>query len=45
MMMPDAEGIIVKTGSIVLVTLTLARFILYEYNNLRADLKRKRRRK
>jgi hypothetical protein len=44
MVVPDLEGFLVKTASIVLVTLTLMRFILYEYNNLREDLKRKKRR-
>jgi hypothetical protein len=42
-MPPDPEGFLVKLGSIILVTLTLLRFILYEYNNLREDFKRKRR--
>lgn len=40
----DPEGFLVKIGSIILVTLTLMRFILYEYNNLREDFRRKRRR-
>ena len=44
-MWPDAEGMLVKAGSFILVSLALARFILYEYNNLRADLKRRRRRR
>jgi hypothetical protein len=39
----DPEGFLVKVGSIILVALTLVRFILYEYNNLREDFKRKRR--
>jgi hypothetical protein len=42
--LPDVEGMLVKVGSCILVTLTLARFILYEYNNLRDDLRRKRKR-
>ncbi len=44
MMPPDPEGFLVKTGSIILVGLTLVRFILYEYNNLRDDFRRKRKR-
>jgi hypothetical protein len=44
MMPPDPEGFLVKLGSIILVTLTLMRFILYEYNNLKEDFKRKRKR-
>jgi hypothetical protein len=44
-MLPDAEGLLVKMGTIILVSLTLARFIVYEYKNLRADLKRKRKRR
>jgi hypothetical protein len=43
-MPPDPEGVLVKIGSIVLVTLTLMRFILYELNNLREDFRRKKRR-
>jgi hypothetical protein len=43
MMPSDPEGFLVKTGSLILVTLTLVRFILYEYNNLREDFKRKKR--
>jgi len=45
MVLPDLEGFLVKIGSIILVTLTLMRFILYEYNNLREDFKRKRKRR
>lgn len=41
---PDAEGLLVKTGSLILVSLTLMRFIVYEYNNLRDDVRRKRKR-
>jgi hypothetical protein len=41
----DPEGFLVKTGSIIMVPLTLMRFILYEYHNLREDFKRKRRRR
>ena len=41
----DPEGLLVKTGSIILVTLTLMRFILYEYYNLREDFKRKKKRR
>ena len=43
-MLPDPEGFLVKTGSVILVTLTLMRFILYEYNNLKDDFKRKKKR-
>ena len=45
MLPPDAEGLLVKTGSFILVGLTLMRFIVYEYNNLRSDLRRKKRRR
>lgn len=45
MVLPDLEGFLVKIGSIILVTLTLMRFILFEYNNLREDFKRKRKRR
>jgi len=45
MVLPDVEGFLVKVGSIILVTLTLMRFVLYEYNNLREDFKRKRKRR
>ena len=41
---PDAEGMLVKTGTFILVGMTLLRFIVYEYNNLRNDLKRKKKR-
>jgi|GraSoi2013_115cm_1033766.scaffolds.fasta_scaffold16207_4 hypothetical protein len=44
-MWSDPEGLLVKAGSFILVSLTLARFIVYEYKNLRADLRRKRRRR
>jgi hypothetical protein len=44
MMTADPEGFLVKLGSVILVSLTLMRFILYEYNNLREDFKRKKRR-
>ncbi len=43
--MTDPEALLVKGGSVILVTLTLLRFILYEYNNLKDDFKRKRRRR
>ena len=42
---PDPEAFLVKIGSCVLVLLTLLRFILYEYNNLKDDFKRKRKRR
>jgi hypothetical protein len=44
MMPSDPEGFLVKIGSIILVTLTLMRFILYEYKNLREDFKRMKKR-
>jgi hypothetical protein len=43
--MPDPEALVLKIGSVILVMLVLIRFILYEYNNLRDDLKRKRKRR
>ena len=45
MLPPDAEGILVKTGSFILVGLTLVRFIVYECNNLRNDLRRRKKRR
>jgi hypothetical protein len=36
----DPEGFLVKIGSNILIGLTLMRFILYEYINLREDFKR-----
>ncbi len=44
MIPPDPEGFLVKLGSLILVTLTLLRFVLYEYNNLRSDFRRMKRR-
>jgi hypothetical protein len=43
--MPDPEAVLLKAGSVILVMLALLRFILYEYNNLRDDFKRKRKRR
>jgi len=41
----DPEAMVVKGGILALATLTVIRFILYEYSNLRNDFRRGRRRR
>jgi hypothetical protein len=40
----DPETLVVKGGILVLATLTVVRFVLFEYQSLVSDFRRKRRR-
>ena len=40
----DPETVVVKGGVIVLASLTVIRFVLFEYQNLVTDFRRKKRR-
>jgi hypothetical protein len=43
--LPDPEALIVKGGVLALALLSISRFILHEFNNLRNDFRRKRKRR
>jgi hypothetical protein len=40
----DPEAFVVRGGILVLATLTVVRFVLYELNNIVSDFRRRRRR-
>jgi hypothetical protein len=40
----DPEAFVIKGGILVLATLTVVRFVLYELNNIVSDFRRRRRR-
>jgi hypothetical protein len=43
--MLDPEAFVVKGGILALAALTVIRFVLYEFNNLRIEYRRGRRRR